>query len=286
MNVSDQELLLFIMAIKSASNYDFSEYSDKSLKRRIAKVLTDNKLDIYSLIANIRSNRDFLEKVVKDITVNTTELFRDPQIWQNLRYKILPKLAENKTLNIWHAGCSSGQEVYSMMILLNEMNLLDKAKIYASDLNVDMLDQSKKGLYKYRFNITYLDNFDKVIKENPFNYEQFNDVPYSKYFEIDKIKDTIKMHPFLTEKPIFKKHDLVNDGNTFFVKFDLILCRNVIIYFNYDLQNKVFDLFYNSLFSNSWLLLGMHETILGPHANKFDKQGQFYSRRDEPRPDF
>ena len=80
---------------------------------------------------------------------------------------------------------STGQEVYSMMILLNELGLLDKAKIFASDLNTDALDTAKKGNYKYRFNIGYLDNFDKVIKENPYNYEEYNDVPYSKYFKID-----------------------------------------------------------------------------------------------------
>jgi chemotaxis protein methyltransferase CheR len=280
MNVSDQELLLFISSVKSVSTYNFSEYSDKSLTRRIAKVLTDNKLDIYSLIANIKNNKEFLEKIVKEITVNTTELFRDPAIWQALKYKVLPKLASNKTINIWHAGCSTGQEVYSLMILLNEMNLLDKAKIYASDLNTDVLDAAKKGVYKYRFNISYLDNFDKVIKENPFNYEEYNNVPYSKYFEIDKVKDIIRMNQFLLEKPVFKKQDLVSEGNVFYVKFDIILCRNVIIYFNYDLQNKIFNLFYNNLYNNGWLLLGMHETILGPSASKFEKNGQFYLKED------
>jgi len=279
MVISDQDLQYFVTTLKNSSKYDFSEYSDKSLKRRLQKVLTDFNLDITGLIAAIKNKPEFTEKIVREITVNTTELFRDPQVWHTLRSRILPRFKNNKNINIWHAGCSTGQEVYSMMILLNEMEMLDKAKIFASDLNTDVLEAAKKGEYKYRFNIGYLDNFDKVIKQNPLNYEEFNDVPYEKYFDIDKSRDTITMKKHLTEKPIFRKHDLVKDGNLFFAKFDLILCRNVIIYFNYSLQNKVFELFHENLYNKGILLLGMHETILGPWANKFEKMGQAYIKK-------
>jgi len=279
MVLTDQEVNFFINTLKNSSNYDFSEYSEKSLKRRLQKILIDNNMDLVTLINKLKNNKDFLEKTVKDITVNTTELFRDPQIWQTLRYRILPKFTENKNINIWHAGCSTGQEVYSMMILLNEMNLLDKAKIFASDLNVDALEAAKKGVYKYRFNIGYLDNFDKVIKENPFNYDEYNDVSYSKYFKIDKVTDTISMNEFLKKKPIFRQHDLVQGGNLYFAKFDLILCRNVIIYFKYSLQNKVFKLFHEHLYTNGYLVLGMHETMLGEITSKFDKKGQAYRKK-------
>ena len=280
MIVSDQDIQLFISTIKKFSDYDFSDYSEKSFKRRLAKILSDDKSNINSLISAILKNKEFLEKVVKDITVNTTELFRDPEIWHILRYQILPRYKNNDTINIWHAGCSTGQEVYSMLILLNEIGLFDKTNIYATDLNVDVLETAKKGVYKYLFNIGYLDNFDKVIKENPFNYESYNDVPYSKYFGIDKSKDTIKMKSFLLQKPVYKKHDLVRDDNIFSIKFDLILCRNVIIYFNYNLQNKVFNLFYNSLYTKGCLVLGMHETILGQNASKFEKKGQAYFKKE------
>lgn len=279
MNVTDQDLQYFVSTLKNSSKYDFTEYSDKSLKRRLQKILVDFNLDIPGLVATIRNDSEFAERIVKEITVNTTELFRDPQVWHTLRSRILPRFKNNKTINIWHAGCSTGQEVYSMMILLNEMGMLDKAKVFASDLNNDVLDAAKQGIYKYRFNIGYLDNFDKVIKQNPLNYEEFNDVPYEKYFDIDKIRDNITMKKYLTEKPIFRKHDLVRDGNLFFAKFDLILCRNVIIYFNYSLQNKVFELFHANLYTKGILLLGMHETILGPWAAKFEKMGQAYIKK-------
>lgn len=280
MTITNQDLLLFINGLKSSSNYDFSEYSDKSLKRRLAKVLVDYKIDLNALLLQLKTNPTFLEQVVKDITVNTTELFRDPNIWQILKYNILPKFKNNQNINIWHAGCSTGQEVYSLLILLKELDLFDKAKVYGTDINSDVLQVAKKGAYKYRFNINYLDNFDKAIKENPYNYEEYHDIPYEKYFTIDKAKDTIRMNQFLLDKPIFKKHDLVRDGNIFYVKFDLILCRNVIIYFNYELQNKVFDLFYNNIYPGGYLVLGMHESILGPFSSRFDKMGQFYQKKE------
>ncbi len=279
MILSDQEVQFFVNTIKNSSGYDFSEYSEKSLKRRLQKILIDNNSDLLGIINKLKTNKNFLEKTVKDITVNTTELFRDPQIWQTLKYRILPKFSENRNINIWHAGCSTGQEVYSMMILLNELGLFDKAKIFASDLNTDALDAAKKGNYKYRFNIGYLDNFDKVIKENPFNYEEYNDVPYSKYFKIDKVTDSIQMSDFLRQKPIFRQHDLVHGGDLYFAKFDLILCRNVIIYFKYSLQNKVFKLFHEHLYTNGYLVLGMHETMLGEITSRFDKQGQAYRKK-------
>lgn len=276
MNLTDQDISLFVDTLKQYSTYDFSNYSDKSLKRRVSKLLLDNRTDLTNLVHKIKTDKSFLEKIVKDITVNTTELFRDPQVWQHLRYRVLPNFENNSNINIWHAGCSTGQEVYSLMILLNEMGLFEKAKIYATDLNEDVLQAAEKGLYKYRFNISYLDNFDKVIKENPYNYDDFRDVPYTKYFDIDKTKDIIRMKEFLREKPKYRKHNLVNEDNIFFIKFDIILCRNVIIYFNYDLQNDVFGLFNRNLHENGCLVLGLHETILGPYAANFEKKGLTY----------
>src|SRR6056297_2800839 len=279
MGLTDKEVLYFVTTIKNHSEYNFTEYSEKSLKRRIQKVLDDNKMDISTIINKLKNDRAFLEKVVKDITVNTTELFRDPQVWQDLRFRILPKFKNNKNINIWHAGCSTGQEVYSMLILLNELDLLDKAKIFATDINEDALNAAKKGVFRYRFNIGYLDNFDKVIKENPFNYEEYNDVSYSKYFRINKSDDSLLINDFLKEKPIFRKHDLVKGENFYFAKFDLILCRNVIIYFKYELQTKVFKMLHEHLYTHGYLLFGMHESMLGDIANQFEKKGHFYRKK-------
>lgn len=279
MNITDQDIADFNSILKAVSPYDFSGYSEKSLKRRIAKVTLDNKMDMAGLLGEMRRSKDFIEKIVRDITVNTTELFRDPVIWHALRYKVLPRYQNSSAINIWHAGCSTGQEVYSMLILLGEMGMLEKARITATDINTDVLAQAAKGIYKYRFNISYLDNFDKVIRENPNIPGHFEMIPYEKYFEVDKTRDFIRMKPFLVDKPVFKKHDLVKEENIFLTKFDIIMCRNVIIYFNYDLQNKVFSLFHKNLYDSGSLILGMHESILGPHTTNFEKKDMVYYKR-------
>jgi len=279
MVVTKEDIDLFTLAVKSVSEYDFTDYSEKSFSRRLSKILTDNKLDLNMLLVKIKKDREFLEQVVKDITVNTTELFRDPKTWQTIRYRILPKFKHQHSINIWHAGCSTGQEVYSMLILLHEMDLFEKANVYATDINIDVLESAKKGIYKYRFNIEYLESFNKVIRENPYNYDDYKEVPYNKYFAIDEIADSIAMKDFLRKKPLFKKHDLVKDGNIFYTKFDLILCRNVLIYFNHQLQNRIFELFHQSLFSKGCLVLGVHESMLGPIVAKYEKKGMIYVRK-------
>lgn len=280
MPVTPEDINLVIDAIKSSSPYDFSNYSIKSFTRRIEKALIDFRLDIDNLILGIKTNPELVEKLVKNITVNTTELFRDPKVWQTLRYRVLNKFSSNRKINIWHAGSSTGQEVYSMLILLNEMGLLDKANVFATDLNIDVLNKAKVGEYTYRFNLEYFDNFNKVIRENPFNFEEYIDIPYDKYFEIDKINDLIKVKDFLRKKPVWLKHDLVTEGNIFNTKFDLILCRNVLIYFNTELQNHAISTFHQSLFRKGILLIGIHESIIGPIANNYIKSGFVYIKRD------
>lgn len=280
MTLEPEHINEFIKVVKSVSTYDFSDYSIKSFSRRIERVLVDNKLDFDCLLRDVRKNPAFLEKIVKDITVNTTELFRDPTIWHSIKYRILPKLAHQKKINILHAGCSTGQEVYSMMILLYDIGLFDKVQIFGTDINEDVLNVARGGVYKYRHNLEYTDNYNKVIKENPYNYDEYNDIPYTKFFEIDKIKDVIKMKPFLVKKPIFAKHDLVNDGNIFNIKYDIILCRNVLIYFNSKLQNRTFEQFHQWLLRNGVLILGAHESMLGPVANKYVKKGKYYLKKE------
>jgi len=274
--LTTQDIDQFIYAVKNVSEFDFSEYTRKSFKRRLEKVLIDNNMNLQTLIKRLQNDREFLVKIINAITVNTTELFRDPKMWQSLRYQVLPELQNKKYINIWHAGCAGGQEVYSMLILLNEVGLFDKTKILATDINSEALKVARTGIYKYRFNIGYLDNFEKVINENPYNYDENYNVPYEKYFNINKDNDTIQMNQFLIEKPFFRKHNLAVDGEIPFAKFDIIICRNVIIYFNYDLQNKAFQLFYNSLFDKGYLFLGAHESILGPFSSKFKRKKFFY----------
>lgn len=271
MTPEELDLKSFVDVVKNSSEYDFTNYSEKSLRRRVVKLLLDLRIDYPTLIENIRDNREMVERVVEIITVNTTDLFRDYQIWLALKTRILPSLRHKSTINIWHAGCSSGQEVYSMLMLLNELGMLEKTKVYGTDINQKILEKAKNGKYRYRYNLNYLLNFDKVINADPLNYNNKLEIPYSKYFDIDKENDLIQMKPFLREKPIFIKHDLVTDPNMFDFKFDLILCRNVIIYFNTCLQYEVTQLFNNNLEDNGYLVLGIYESL---------QNSPFFTKRD------
>ena len=279
LSITDSELLQITQTIRSLSTYDFGDYSEKSIKRRFAKLLLDYRITTDELLIQLKTQPKFVEEVVKKLTVNTTEMFRDPPVWLSLRSDLLLKLAQKPLIRIWHAGCSTGQEVYSMMILLTEMGLINKTELYATDLNTDAIDIAKKGVYKYKFNIGYLDNFDKVIRSDINNPLIINDVPYQKYFDVDQLGDKLQINKSLLGKPIFAKHDLVNEPNIFNITFDLIMCRNVIIYFNYNLQNKIFQLFHNSLCEDCYFMLGIHESILGPFASKFEKRGYYYIRK-------
>lgn len=277
---TSDDLLRFLAALKAYTSYDLSDYSDRSLRRRLSKVLEDEGITIDELLLKLSQNPAYGEHVVESITVNTSELFRDPALWLLLRSRIYPKFRTQAYLNVWHAGCSMGQEVYSNLMLLNELGLYEKARVYASDINVKILEAAQRGEYRYRFNLSYLDNFDLVINTNPLNYEEKLDIPYSKYFRVDESKDLISIHSDLRKKPIFRCNDLVKGVNPFFVRYDVIFCRNVLIYFNAALQNRLFEVFYRNLYPGGILILGAHESIIGSWANKFERLSQVYVRKD------
>jgi chemotaxis protein methyltransferase CheR len=134
-------------------------------------------------------------------------------------------LAKRPNIIIWISGCSTGQEAYSMAILLNEVGLLSRSRIFATDINDKVLAVAKKGQYRYRNNLDYISNFNKVISYNPLNYDESNKVKPAKYFTIDKVKDQIIMHSFLRNKIMFMNNDLVKNPVMNFAKFDLISCR-------------------------------------------------------------
>ncbi|MCF6183998.1 MAG: hypothetical protein L3J56_05125 [Bacteroidales bacterium] len=272
-DLTPEEIQLFIEAISAHSNYDFSEYSIKSFTRRVQKLLVDYRTDITGLIKRVSENSNFLEKAVINITVNTTEIFRDPKIWEYINTTILPRYKNESRINIWHAGASTGQEIYTMLILLKQHGLFDKARVYASDINSEVLEISKSGKYKYREIDEYINNFKETYKNSGKSYN-IND-----YFKISRNRNTVKTKSFLLDKTQYKVHDLTKITNPFAVKYNIIFCRNVLIYFNHELQNRIIKLFENSLFTGGTLIIGKHEGILGDIAEKFEKQGTIYIKK-------
>jgi chemotaxis protein methyltransferase CheR len=279
--IPDEDIKLFLQTIKLRSNYDFSNYSLKSLKRRIFKIMSDTGLNISEIRSKIQDDKEFMVKVVKNLTINTTELFRDPKVWRSILYDILPLYLNRGSIKVWHPGCSTGEEVYSLMIILSKLGILEKSEIYASDINNDVLNVASEGKYKYSFNQHFIDNFNSVINTDKDLKEIIPCTSHENYFNVNKVYDVIKMNAFLKEKPFYKVIDLVKDENLFNTTFDLIICRNVIIYFNYELQNKVLDLFYKNLNKNGCLVLGLHESIMGPYESRFDKKNLAYFRKNE-----
>ena len=279
MEVVEKDIQSFVKAIRDHSEYDFSAYSPTSLRRRLTRILLEYDMDMEHLTDHLKSDPQFLEECVRKITVHTTELFRDPDVWKEIRSNLLPSWKDKPELHIWHSGCSTGQEIYSMMMVLEDLGMLEKTHIYGSDLSESAMDIAKKGVYKYSFNQSYLENFDKVLGGENGEINLKNQKQWIKYFQVDEAHDAIRMNKDLCLKTVYKKLDLVKESNLFLVKFDLIVCRNVIIYFNNELQNRVFDLFYKNLNKNGVLLLGVHESIMGPFSRKFRKVNPFYYKQ-------
>jgi chemotaxis protein methyltransferase CheR len=274
MPLTEAEVKRFKEEVLEFSDYDFSGYSIKSFTRRLDKILTDNSMTLDALLKKMRHNKNFLEEVIKEITVNTTEPFRTPVIWNKLIPLIKNKFHDLDTINIWHAGCSTGLEVYSMMIILYEMGLFDKARIFGTDLNEDVLATARSGKYRLHDFDDYWNNINEVMKD-------FKDFDISNYLDINKRRRIIKMKSFLVEKPSFVRQNLIKDGNIFGIKFDLIMCRNVLIYFDHDLQDRIFNFFYETLTDDGILVIGKHESILSPIQRKFERIESIYVKKNK-----
>lgn len=246
--ISDRELEVLINEVFEYYGYDFSGYSKASLKRRVERLYQIDGISRFSdVLSKIRSEEGYVKHLVEEITVNVTEMFRDPIFYKLLREEIVPVLATKPFIRIWHAGCSTGEEVYSMAILLKEANLLHKSLLYATDINSVVLDTAKRGLFPLRMIKQYAENYRLSGGS-----EDFSDYYTANY-------GLAKFSCELNEKMVFSQHNLVSDAS--FNEFDLIMCRNVLIYFDKHLQDRVLRLFDSSLSGLGYLVLGTKETI-------------------------
>lgn len=244
--------------VKEKYDFDFRNYAMSSFKRRIKRITELYKFkSVDALIEKLETTPSFFEEFVSEITVNVTEMFRDPSFWKVLRDQIIPNILLNHNkISIWHAGCSSGEEVMSMAILLKEMDILDKAHIVATDVDTEIIDRAKKGMINMK-------NMDLNSK----NYIRFEGrYSMDRYYKEENGKAVLD--PSLLAPVSFRKHDLVQ--GIVFSKFDLILCRNVMIYFNQTLQNDVLYKLHESLFKYGYLAIGSKESLIWCDiANKF-----------------
>ena len=252
------ELNLLLEAIYQKYGYDFRDYARASVKRRVQHRLAKSGLpNIADLLHKVLYDEQFFGEFLMDLSINVTEMFRDAHFYLALRNVILPLLRDYRYLKIWHAGCATGEEVYSMAILLKEEGLYDRAQIYATDMNEVVLKNAKEGIFSMHQLKEYTANYQKAGGREAFsNY-------YSAHY------DHVVMDKSLKENVLFSDHNLATDG--VFGEMHVILCRNVLIYFNRELQNRVLGLFLESLSEGGYLCLGAKESVrLSKHSNAFE----------------
>ncbi|MFD2555424.1 CheR family methyltransferase [Sphingobacterium tabacisoli] len=244
----DEEIAMLLNDVATIYGYDFRQYSRASLKRRLNRIcLVDRFSSFAELRYRVVNDASYLQHFIEEITVNVTEMFRDPSFYKMLRQEVMPRLGTYPLIRIWIAGCSTGEEAYSVAILLKEANLYHKSLMYATDINPTVLEKAATGIFPLNQMKAYSENYIRSGGSNDF----------STYYVTGY--DSAKFDSALSERMIFSTHNLVSD--TSFNEFQLILCRNVLIYFDKDLQERVFKVFDESLHNLGYLALGTKETL-------------------------
>jgi chemotaxis protein methyltransferase CheR len=244
--------------IHQKHNYDFRNYAMSSFKRRVLRIMDLKKLTVEALLKKLTESPAFINEFLDELTVNVTEMFRDPSFWRIMREEIIPAILLNhKQFKIWHAGCSSGEEVLTMCIMLKEMGILQDVSIIATDLDTNILEKAKSGVYPA-----------KNMELNEKNYIRFQGTATSLKDYYREENGNAVFNKELLAGVSYRKHDLVL--GEVFNKFDLVLCRNVMIYFNQALQNDVLKKFHESLFKYGYLAIGSKESLIWcDYANRF-----------------
>ena len=242
------EFDLILEAIYQKYGYDFRNYAKASLRRRLRYRLSQSNLETISEMQHkLLNDKEFFDTLLLDLTINVTEMFRDPSFFKALREIVIYELKKQPFIKVWHAGCSSGEEIYSTAILLKENGMYESSLIYATDTNEMVLDKAKSGIFPIEKMKDFTVNYRKAG-----GLASFADYYTARY-------DNAIMDNSLKKNIVFSNHNLVTDSA--FGEMDLIMCRNVLIYFNKDLQDRVFRLFMDSLRPGGFLCLGSKETV-------------------------
>jgi chemotaxis protein methyltransferase CheR len=246
--VKDDELELLLQTLAEVHGYDFTNYAKASLKRRVGRLMITDRFPSFSeLLYRVKDDANFLKRFVEAITVNVTEMFRDPLMYKTIRESVLPMLATHPFIRVWHAGCATGEEVYSMAILLKEANLLHKSLLYATDLSPVVVDNLSKGIFPLSQMKQYSENY--IASGGKHDFSTYYTAKY----------DWAKFDQQLKSRMIIATHNLVSDRS--FNEFQIIFCRNVLIYFDKVLQDHVLNLLDESLEKLGYLVLGSKENI-------------------------
>ena len=268
--LEDLEIRQLLDAVYRHYGYDFRRYAFASLRRRIREQVRQERVrTVTGLQEKVLHETAAKERLLLHLSVNTTSMFRDPSFWLAFRQKVVPILRTYPFLRIWHAGCSKGEEVYSMAILLTEEGLYERTRIYATDMNESVLRRAREGIYPLsalrQYTASYLQAGGK---------QSFSEYYTAQY-------EAALFRPALRKNVVFAQHNLASDGP--FQEFQVILCRNVLIYFDDALQVHVQSLFRDSLVPLGFLALGSKEALSGQEADSgfaaFDGRTKIYRRQ-------
>ena len=266
------EMDLLLEGILRRYGYDFRHYAQASLKRRLRRSMQRADLEQTSqMIPMVLHDEEFFDALLRDLSITVTEMFRDPDFYQAVRRKVVPVLKTYPFIKIWHPGCATGEEVYSMAIVLQEEGFLQRSQIYATDFNTHSLKVAREGIYP-------LERMQKFAH----NYEQSGGTAsFSDYYEARY--GAARLAEPLRRNITFAYHNLVADG--VFGEMNLIVCRNVLIYFDRHLQDRVLGLFSDSLCRRGFLCLGTKETVEFSTANNsfelLSRKQKVYQKRLE-----
>ena len=258
-DLENLEIDLLLEAIYRQYGYDFREYARGSIKRRLwRRIYSEGLESISGLQERVLHDPECMNRLLADLSINVTSMFRDPGFYLAVRKKVVPLLRTYPFIRVWNAGCSTGEETFSLAILLHEEGLYERVKIYATDINDSVLRQSKEGVFPLEKMRDYTDNYIRSGGKSAF----------SDYYTVDG--SGARFHESLMSNVIFAQHNLVSDHS--FNEFHMIMCRNVMIYFDGPLQNRVHDLFFSSLPVFGLLALGRKESIkFTQHADAYEE---------------
>lgn len=266
--LSPGQLSEIILTIKNLYGFDFDLYRKASLLRRILRIMDIQQLNFYDLKHNLVNSKSFFSMFLEEVTVNVTEMFRDPSFYISIQKNILPYLSTYPRIKCWSAGCSTGEEAYSLAIFLQENNLYGKSFIYGTDINNQVVQKARMGIY----NLSKIKSYTENYRQAKLPGELLNHFTVS--YDAAAISNSFK------NNMLFSQHNLLSDS--VFNEFQIIMCRNVFIYFEPELQKRVIRLFYDSLCPFGFLCLGSKEVLpFSEIAGKFkviDKVEHIYQK--------
>jgi chemotaxis protein methyltransferase CheR len=255
--MTNTEIIDITNSIFDIYGYDIRNYDISFLERSLLKFFKLNHIH-HDFKNYILKDETLIHQFIDSLFINVSTMFRDPFVFETIAKNIIPNIDSYPTIKIWSAGCANGEEIYSIAIILKELGLYDRSILYATDIDEDAIENAKLGKYSIKNGLEFCQNYYLAKRESKFN----------KYFDIKD--DYIYINDDIKKNICFSTHNIITDD--VFNTFNIILCRNMFIYFNYELQKRALNIFHKSLENSGFLVLGQSESIQNNSGYKYFKE--------------